>query len=601
MPSQQESNQVLMLADKTVRDSVGQIQDGEVDGQAVLDQAHGIARQVSQALQQHGRTCSVISPFLLSVAAEVRATMNQGVAPQWNHVRDDDPRMESHPFFTKTVGYQRLAQEPSQACAVSPVPPQPPKQMSIPPIDLLPHIGHVHNLVVPGTMPDKGKRPDRGTRRSREDSPGAESGRKKKLLKRVSIAVITDTEDEDRQPTGTIIRSKITESSGGAPPKSKGNTKNMKQPDADPKIGRPQPHGKGKEKAVEIAEPIRGRQLLKSTAEEYTPPCKRCVGEPCQVVVGRKGQAIKSCAKCHYMKVRCNQPVSVDTRGPPTTREAPKSLPRAKAAPASKSKAQSRTTRATSRIRPPTPIVESEDASEDTEASVSSDDDAEMDDGTDAEQHTDVTMEKSADPDHIMVDQPIIIASADDFPADHWLETDDVPIPIPSPTPAADPLSLPSATSAPTILERVLALTTQVTAMQMADKNAVARVNAMEREFDARISSMHAELSAMQLDVGATVTLVNGLVGLVEKLRQERVLPNPSFALPMIGQGNDTLATAFSMRYLNGVFGPSVVPIPVSVGVGQTSVSCLPGRLNTQGSTFTSGSVSSALAHAGPS
>lgn len=46
MPSQQESDQVLMLADKTVRDSVGQIQDGEVDGQAVLDQAHGIARQV---------------------------------------------------------------------------------------------------------------------------------------------------------------------------------------------------------------------------------------------------------------------------------------------------------------------------------------------------------------------------------------------------------------------------------------------------------------------------------------------------------------------------------------------------------------------------
>ncbi|KAG1815461.1 hypothetical protein EV424DRAFT_1348452, partial [Suillus variegatus] len=217
--------------------------------------------------------------------------------------------------------------------------------------------------------------------------------------------------------------------------------------------------------------------------------------------------------------------------GPPTTREAPKSLPRAKAAPASSPRLIQDHQSKPPAFVPPTPIVESEDASEDT----------------------------------------------------------------------ADPLSLPSATSAPTILERVLALTTQVTAMQMADKNAVARVNAMEREFDARISSMHAELSAMQLDVGATVTLVNGLVGLVEKLRQERVLPNPSFALPMIGQGNDTLATAFSMRYLNGVFGPSVVPIPVSVGVGQTSVSCLPGRLNTQGSTFTSGSVSSALAHAGPS
>lgn len=129
----------------------------------------------------------------------------------WNHIpslqrlSDIVSGRSLDPLWWLDTLTERLAQEPSQACAVSPVPPQPPKQMSIPPIDLLPHIGHVHNLVVPGTMPDKGKRPDRGTRRSREDSPGAESGRKKKLLKRVSIAVITDTEDEDRQPTGTII------------------------------------------------------------------------------------------------------------------------------------------------------------------------------------------------------------------------------------------------------------------------------------------------------------------------------------------------------------------------------------------------------------
>ncbi|KAG1865568.1 hypothetical protein C8R48DRAFT_772572 [Suillus tomentosus] len=129
-----------------------------------------------------------------------------------------------------------------------------------------------------------------------------------------------------------------------------------------------------------------------------------------------------------------------------------------------------------------------------------------MDDDTDTKQHTDIAMEKSVDPDdQIMVDQLIVIASADDFPADHWLEnTDDVPIPIPPPTPAADPLFLPLA---PTILKHVLALTTQVTTMQMANKNALARVNAMKQEFDARISSMHAKLSSMQLDVGATMTL----------------------------------------------------------------------------------------------
>ncbi|KAG1889743.1 uncharacterized protein F5891DRAFT_987239 [Suillus fuscotomentosus] len=314
-----------------------------------------LADKSSRALQQHSRTCSVILPFLLSVAAKVWATMNQGLAHQWSHVWADDPCMESHPFFAKTVRYA-------------------PEQMSIPPIDSLPRAGHAHHLDVPGKMTDKGKLSDRGTCQSREDSTDAEPGRKKqKVLKHVSKAIISDTEDEDRRPTGTIIvkarftliisnlmltlpqRSKNLETSGAAPAKSKGIIKHSKQssslnhhqPDAEPKISRAQAKGKAKQKAVDIAEPIRGHPLLKSSAEEYTPLCKRCIGESCLVVVGRKGQAIKSCAKCHFMK-------------------ASKPHPWSKATPASKSKAHSRTTRAISHIRPPTPIVESEDAVEDT-------------------------------------------------------------------------------------------------------------------------------------------------------------------------------------------------------------------------------------------
>ncbi|KAG1809845.1 uncharacterized protein HD556DRAFT_1452297 [Suillus plorans] len=405
-------------------------------------------------------------------------------------------------------------------------------------------------------MTDKIKWSDQGTHRSREDSPDAESGRKK-------------PNDKDRQPTGTIVvkQSKIL--------KLKGNTKYVKQPEAEPKIGQAQPKGKGKEKAVEIAEPMRGHRQLKANAEEYTPLCKRCIGESCLVVVGRKGQAIKSCAKCHFMKVWCNQLVLVNTRGPSTT-QAPKSHPQSKAAPASKSKAQSQTTRATSRVRPPTPILESEDTVEDTEASVTNYDDAEIDHDTDAERHTDITTEMSVDPDdQIMVDQPAAIASAADFSANHWVEnTDDMPIPIP-PTNSCSQPSFPS-------------FSTFVTAMQMADKNALARVNAMEQEFDTHISSMCAELSSMQLDVGATVTLVNRLVSLVEKLQQEWVLTNPSFSPPILSHGDDFSATTFGMRYLNGVFGPLVAPIPLSIGVSQTSASCPSGHPDMQGGTFTS-------------
>ncbi|KAG2116989.1 uncharacterized protein F5147DRAFT_648607 [Suillus discolor] len=522
-----------------------------------------------------------LEPSNSTAATKVRATINQGLVPQWNCVRVDDPHMKSHPFFPKTVGYVQPAPalapapapapEPAPAPALSPVLPPAPKRMSVLPIDALPRAGHAHNLTVTGTMTDKGKQSDRGTRRSRDDSPNAEPGRKKqKVLKCLSKAIISDTEDKDRQPTGTIVvkqRPKIIESSGAAAPKSKGMTKNVKQvrfttsslsshitdlqPEAEANIGRVQPKGKGKEKAVNIAEPVRGRGLLKADAEE----------------------------------VRCNRPVSVDTRRPSTT-QAPKSHPRSKAAPASKLKAKSQTTRATSRARPPTPIMESEDTA-DTEASATSQDDVEMDHDTDAERDTDIAADMSDEPaDQIMVDQPGAIASAADFPADHWLEaTDDAPIPIPPPTPPADPLSLPST---PTILECVLALTTQVTDMQMADNNALARVNAMEQEFDTRISSMCAELSSMQLDVGATVTLVNGLVCLVEKLRQERVIANPSFPPPMLSHGNESSATAFGMRYMNGVFGPLAAPTSLSAGVGQTSASCPPGRPDTQGDTFTS-------------
>ncbi|KAG1797137.1 uncharacterized protein HD556DRAFT_1466784 [Suillus plorans] len=607
MPSQHESDLALALADKSLRDSLSRITHWAADGREVMDQAHEIARQLSQALQQHGRTCSVISPFLLSAAAEIRATMNQGLVPQWDCVCHNDYRMESHPFFPKTAGYQHTAAAPAPAPTPAPAPapvhapahvpdpapdpepavapapaPEPaPTRLSVPPIASLPRIGHSQQPVVPSTITDKGKRSDRGARRTREDSPDAKSGRKKqKVLKHLSKAIISNTEDEDRRPTGTIIvkRAKVAESSGVAPVKSQGTTKHVKQPAAEPKIGRAQQKGKGKEKAVDIAGPIRGRRPLRANdEEEYTPPCDRCIGESCLVVVGRKGQAIKSCAKCHFMKVRCERPMSVDTRGPATMR-APKSHPRPKAAPASKSKAQSRTTRATSRARPPTPMVESEDSVEDPEVSVAGHDDADMDLVTDAEQHTDIPTEMLAEAaDQIMVDQPGAIASVDDFPHDHWLEnTDDLPVPHVPPTHVADAVSLPSAPPAPTILEHVLALTAQVNAMQTADDNALARVNAIKHDFDARISSMRAELSAVQLDVGTTVMLVNGLVGLVEKLRQERVLANPSFPPPMVSHGNDSTATAFGMRYLNGVFGPSIAPIPLSVGVGQTVISRIP-------------------------
>jgi hypothetical protein len=70
---------------------------------------------------------------------------------------------------------------------------------TVPPIDSLPT-----EAAKPKTEKGKGKQPDRGIRRPREDDEvGDESRKKRKLVK--SKPVITVSDDEDDQPTGTIV------------------------------------------------------------------------------------------------------------------------------------------------------------------------------------------------------------------------------------------------------------------------------------------------------------------------------------------------------------------------------------------------------------
>jgi hypothetical protein len=90
------------------------------------------------------------------------------------------------------TGKPGSAPAPAPAPVVSPVPPPAPKQVSVPPIDSLPGASDEKHLT------DKGKWPNQETHRSREDSPGAKSGRKKhKVSKPLSKAILSNTEDED--------------------------------------------------------------------------------------------------------------------------------------------------------------------------------------------------------------------------------------------------------------------------------------------------------------------------------------------------------------------------------------------------------------------
>ncbi|KAG2130434.1 uncharacterized protein EDB93DRAFT_1255920 [Suillus bovinus] len=247
------------------------------------------------------------------------------------------------------------------------------------------------------------------------------------------------------------------------------------------------------------------------------------------------------------------------------------------------------TTRAAMHQFQPTLILVSEDAMDDTDQVVQGNDDTDMPDVTDLQQETDIATKMVIEPevkDQHTAGQSGAIALVDDFPADHWQkETNVIPLPIYPAMPATD---RPSSTPAPSNThEHVLALAAQVTAMEMANRNAVARVNAMEQDFNSRISSMRLKLLVMQLNHGREASA--------------EVIPNPLFQPPTMSYGNSSSATVFGMRYLNSIFGPLVPPIPQSANIGQQSAYGPSACLDIQGTTFTSGQASSASKLAGPS
>ncbi|KAG2070124.1 hypothetical protein BDR04DRAFT_1155924 [Suillus decipiens] len=435
----QESNHTLSVANELLRKALTQIKGFQVDGWVVVDQAHEIAQLVSQALQQHGRNASVISPLLLSAATEVWEMMNNCQAPQWECVCAGNSHMESHLFFPKTKGFVA----PGVAQASQPnntVAPWLPKVMLVLVINSPP-------AQVVKTKTDKGKQPDQGTRQPREEDPEDESTtttKKHKLAKHISKAILTDTKDEDgplARPTIFVKPPKGVVPVTPAPSNSKASTldvtkevKKVRLAVTEPLIHRPTWKDKGKEKAVAVKEP-----------ELYDPPCAKCSDEhKCVVTYGVRGLPVKACGRCFTLKVKCEQPIA-DTAPTDHVRV---SHPQLKATPVLKSKLASRMTRGTSRACPLMPVVESEDAMDDADVAVAAHEDVEMSHEANAKWPTHIAAMTPMEP---KVDHPAAIASADDFPADHWQE-DPNTVFMPPPSPPYF-LSPPPHLTEPTILD----------------------------------------------------------------------------------------------------------------------------------------------------
>ncbi|KAG2347664.1 hypothetical protein BDR05DRAFT_945370 [Suillus weaverae] len=428
--SSQQSNDALLVTNASLRKDLAHIKNYQANGQVVVDKAHEIAKLVSQALQQHGKNASVVPLLLLSAAAKVWVMMNVGQAPQWERVRDDDSCMHSHPFFSKTKGIATLVLVPVPPPTPVLVLPPAPKVMSAPPINSLP-------TEAAKLMANKGKQPVWGTRRAREDDSDDGSCKKHKVSRVVSKALISDTEDEDGQPSRTIIVAKsltALQPSKAAVPQTPAPIKKVKQVDTKMHKGQLMSKGKGKEKEVVAVEEQEQEQ------------------EAVAIAIGDKS----------------------------------------KSTPTSKSKPKSRVTRAASCACPPTPVVESEDSVDDTDVAV--DEDIVMSHVADTEQQADVAVVMPT------------MALTNDFPADHWPEeTNNIPIPPPPPPP-------PPLAAELTIHERVAALAARVTAMEMANRDTQARIDAMEQDFDSCITSMQAEFTDIQLSFNQTVDVVTGVM-----------------------------------------------------------------------------------------
>ncbi|KAG1816499.1 uncharacterized protein BJ212DRAFT_1480941 [Suillus subaureus] len=252
------------------------------------------------------------------------------------------------------------------------------------------------------------------------------------------------------------------------------------------------------------------------------------------------------------MKVQCDQPVSVNVNVPAKAQQPPTKHAR--------SKAPSRKTRVTSCACPAAPILESEE--EALNVSVTSNEASDIKADVTSVEASGIKVDVTSD---IKADPPV--ASEDDFPPDHWIEptSDNMPLCIPSPTPVTNHISLPSAS---------------VNAMDLGNEIVLARVDAMEKDFEMYISSMHVEVSGVQHQLAITVLSIDGLVNMVKKLQQAHAATNPLFPAPLISNLGATMATtqvqAMGMQYLNGIYGPS-------------------------GNTFTSGQATSISALAGPS
>ncbi|KAG1786739.1 uncharacterized protein HD556DRAFT_1449397 [Suillus plorans] len=133
-----------------------------------------MAQAITEVFMTHGALVTVLSPLILSAAAELQEHVdgdNSGISspPVWTQIRGDDRRIQGHPLFPATLHYGSESRSPSPQAGASKAPTLPAEER--------------------GRGTQRGKRPQASSARSRSRTAISKKQRGK------SRAIIT-TDDE---------------------------------------------------------------------------------------------------------------------------------------------------------------------------------------------------------------------------------------------------------------------------------------------------------------------------------------------------------------------------------------------------------------------
>ncbi|KAG2073304.1 hypothetical protein BDR04DRAFT_1152396 [Suillus decipiens] len=406
-----------------------------------MELSRKIAHEVNDAICTYGKEASYVPPGLLSLAAKIfhaqRCTTQLVDVPDWTHLGNNQDMCMKHPLYSKTLG----AAPPIASAApvaTAPVPAPPPAPTPAPPPAPTPAPPPAPTTApAPPPAPTPAPAPPPPVVKSKAilsstDTTDSETVKVKGKGK-AKVPEVEGDEDNDIIDVDDLLDAQPRKSMCKAvvPAKKQGKLKASQfvaiAEDKEDELEEDE-DAQGKSKATlcpgkrqKLSSQSKVKTTGKKTKVQELPradgpllPCERYQAKKveCCPQLTKKGNVASTCTLCHVWKMACIRPDTESATVTPTTDTAPPAAAVTMHSKTTQSKATGKKMVGKSNvkektIRQPSPIEEE-------------DDNIEMFNGTvgllGAQQ------------------QSAPLASADDFPADHWIEpgTDELPPPSPS-------------------------------------------------------------------------------------------------------------------------------------------------------------------------